>query len=220
MAKSEIAVLIFAGGQGRRLGGVEKALIRIAGQTLISRALGPLASVSAQIFVAAPQLTWKKIVASEPELLANAHHFLDQGMGPAQALLEFAQWANGALEAQHVLTSAVDVPFLPQHFCEKLVDALPGKDAIVARQEDSNFPTQGLWRIESLREIEEQFSAAGLKSKGPSLRAVMDRIDVGHLEIAAGQGKQDGSMRNINRVEDLIWAQKRARRATQRNADR
>ena len=55
MSQSQTAVIIPAAGSGERLGmGIPKALIEIAGETLIERAVRNLAPVAAMVIVAAP----------------------------------------------------------------------------------------------------------------------------------------------------------------------
>lgn len=133
-----IAVVILAGGEGRRMGG-NKPLRRLGGQTLIDCALDQARGWSPLVAVAVRRLGQLGQEGCQ-EILD------DEGEGPlagVAAALGFAaeQGANA------VLTIPCDMPLLPADLAARLGEALvSGVDAAIATSGGDLHPDCGLWR--------------------------------------------------------------------------
>jgi molybdopterin-guanine dinucleotide biosynthesis protein A len=102
--------LILAGGQGRRMGGADKALLTLGGRTLLERMMARLAPQVDQIMVAA---------GADPERIRRRYPgvmALDDGefagLGPLAGILAGLRAAEQAQVAQ-VLSVPVDTVFVP-----------------------------------------------------------------------------------------------------------
>lgn len=114
-----IAGLILAGGRGTRLGGADKALLELRGQSLLARAKARLAPQVATLalsangdparfapFALAP-------IADDPEFA---------GCGPLAGVLAGLGWA-ARCGAEALLTLPVDTPFFPADLAAALAPA-------------------------------------------------------------------------------------------------
>lgn len=191
---------ILAGGEGRRLGGQDKARVMLAG-----RWLG--AHVATRI---APQVTNLVVVArGDPARLALLDlpviaDGIPGGAGPLAGLL-------GALDhavetgADAVLTVSVDTPFLPADLCQRLQQAIGDRPAAIAVAGRRRHPVCGLWRV-ALRDLLRAALAGGLR-----------RVDDLANGIGAAEARFDDpdAFFNINTPQDLHDAERIARNHTQ-----
>jgi molybdopterin-guanine dinucleotide biosynthesis protein A len=131
--------VVLAGGSARRLGGVDKALLRIGGRALIDRVLDAL-SHARIVVVVGPRRTLDREVRwarEEPP-----------GGGPVAALAA----GLALVEAGAVAVAAVDHPFLTAGLYESLVTAARGHDGAIAQ--DASGRDQylvGVFETERLR---------------------------------------------------------------------
>jgi molybdenum cofactor guanylyltransferase len=183
----QIAAVILAGGKGVRMGGANKALLMLGGQTLASHVARRLA----------PQVGLIGINANRDHA-AMALQIVPDGiggnLGPLDGILGAMLFAaeNGY---SHVLTVAVDTPFIPMDMATRLAGASTETIAIAA----SNGRLHGicgLWPVEC---------SGGLKAfilSGKSLK-VMDYLRVtGFVEIGF-TGNNPDPFFNINTPGDL-----------------
>ncbi|TCP44486.1 molybdenum cofactor guanylyltransferase MobA [Rhodovulum marinum] len=187
--------LILAGGGGRRMGGADKALIRLGGETLLTRVAARLA----------PQVDALALSANGP-----AGAYADAGLpvlpdappgdrGPLAGVLAGLDWAAGQ-GADALVTAAVDTPFLPRDMVARLL--ANGAPLAVAESGGRVHPTAALWPV-ALR---------------AELRAALDRGErrvggfaqvQGAARVGFGPGA-DGidPFFNINTPEDLARAER------------
>jgi len=137
--------LILAGGQARRLGGVDKALIPFAGTRLIDQIVDRFAPQVAAFAVSAngdPARFADLRVAVLADVAALR--------GPLSGVLAGLVWATGK-GASHLVTVPVDAPFLPQDLVPRLLwsaetAAKTGPGApVLARTALGLHPTFALW---------------------------------------------------------------------------
>lgn len=109
--------VILAGGGGARLGGVDKARLRYAGQPLLDRALEALAGLEHVVVVAdpSPAPRWVRFVREQPP-----------GGGPASGLLAGRAAMPEAVDRLVVL--AVDMPHVTAVTVQRLSRAALGHD--------------------------------------------------------------------------------------------
>lgn len=109
-----IAGLILAGGQGRRLGTVEKGLILLAGQTLLALGIAQLRQQVDRIAISG-----RASLAEHAEGLPILPDGPFEGHGPLAGLLAGLEWAAGQ-GATSLLTLPVDTPFIPTDLAARL----------------------------------------------------------------------------------------------------
>ncbi len=139
--------MIFAGGEGRRLGGVSKALIEVGGRPLWQRAFEELRGISEDILVVSPiapdwaeginRLTW-----------LNDHTINGEPLGPAGALSAALTYAQNEYGDEAVITTVpVDAPFYRSSLSDGLVCVLreSGRECAIAWTDDRPQPTFGVW---------------------------------------------------------------------------
>jgi molybdopterin-guanine dinucleotide biosynthesis protein A len=138
--------LVLAGGLARRMGGGDKARIRIGNQTILERVLERLS----------PQCT---------RIILNANgdpaRFADTGLpvvpdtvpdfaGPLAGILAGLDWAaEQAPNTADVITVPGDCPFLPRDLVARLIAArqAEGRPLACARSGEWRHPVVGLWPV-------------------------------------------------------------------------
>lgn len=190
--------VILAGGQGRRMGGADKALLPLAGRPLIAHALDRLE----------PQVEGLAISANgDPARFAPYGLTVladqDGSHGPLSGLLAALGWA-ASHGATHLVTAPVDAPFLPPDLVPRLLLAAEGTGAALARSGGNDHPTCGLWPV-TARAALATFLASGAK---PRVRDFADSLAAARADFPA-----DGAFANLNTPEDLATAAARIRGA-------
>jgi molybdopterin-guanine dinucleotide biosynthesis protein A len=163
---ARVGAILLAGGAGSRLGGVDKAAIRVGGTTLLDRALAALDGIGT--VVVGPPRDGVRTVREDPPL-----------SGPAAAVVA----GLAALpDADEVLLLAVDLPSLPEAL-PLLLAAPCGPDGVVAVDPDGR--TQwllGRYRASALRAAA---AALGDPVDRP-LRALLAGLDLALLRLPPG----------------------------------
>ena len=144
MHEAKAIGLFLAGGRGTRMGGVDKASLRLGNQTLIERGIAR----------ARPQVS---------ELLINANgdiaRFADFGLevisdsiggflGPLAGILSGLEWMRtNRPEFSWLATFACDTPFFPSDMVERLVQGAERECALVAiaASGDRHHPVFAVW---------------------------------------------------------------------------
>jgi len=183
---SQVSGIVLAGGQGRRMGSVDKGLQLLHGKPMVQRVIGRFA----------PQVD---------EVLINANQNVDKyrGFGHRVITDEIGGFAGplaglhaGLKAAMHPLVATVpcDSPFLPDDLVERLKAALGDKDLAVARTGEQPHPVFALVRKSVLENLAAFLAGGGRKIDAwyASLRVVEVSFD-----------DEADAFRNINTVEEL-----------------
>lgn len=115
------AGLILAGGAGRRLGGADKPLLRIGGETILARVLAALRAAPAEPIALSANGDPARFASFGLPVLGDGKF---AGMGPLAGLLAGLDWAH-TQGATALLTVPGDTPFLPPGLASALAPA-PG----------------------------------------------------------------------------------------------
>ncbi len=144
--------VILAGGQSRRMGGGDKALLQLDGRTLMQRVIDRLAPQVAALAINAngdPQ----RYRGFDLPIIADS---ISGFAGPLAGVLAGLDWA-AAKGASHIVTVAADTPFFPTTLVPVLQQTLldSGQPIVLAATDSgargrSRHPTFGLWPV-SLR---------------------------------------------------------------------
>ncbi|MFO1201940.1 MAG: molybdenum cofactor guanylyltransferase MobA [Tabrizicola sp.] len=134
--------VILAGGQGRRMGGIDKALVSLAGRPLIAHVLDRLEPQVERVLISAN---------GDPERFSGFGCRViadDTSQGPLSGVLS-ALTAAAALGATHVVSTPVDTPFLPGDLVPQLLLAAEDSPAGLAFASDQSgdHPATALWPV-------------------------------------------------------------------------
>lgn len=135
--------LILAGGEGRRLGGRDKAMVELAGETLLARSaarLGP----QVERLALSTNGSAERFPDFPGPVLADA---TTDRLGPMAGLLAGLNWL-AEIGGTHLASAAVDLPFLPCDLVPHLLLAGEAADGFaVAESNGRVHPTCGLWPL-------------------------------------------------------------------------
>jgi len=189
----EVTGLVLAGGQGSRMGGVDKGLAPFRGKPMVAHAIERLAPQVDEILVNANR---------NPEAYARFGHrvIADEIPGFAGPLAGFERGLAHA-RGQLVATVPCDSPFLPADLVARLRAALEGAGAqlAVARTGDQPHPVFCLMR----REV--HASLAAFLSSGQR------KIDKWYASLAVAEVAFDDeadAFANINTRDELAGLEK------------
>ena len=184
--------VILAGGEGRRMGGQDKAFIPFAGQPLIVHAMARLAPQVAALAISA-QGDAARFSRFDLPVLPDP---VAGRQGPLAGILAAMIWA-GHHGARHVVCVPVDGPFLPVDLARRLGCAAVPRLAICA---DRQHPTFGVWPSDLAQPLHD-FLASGAV---PRLRDFAAAVRAEWVDIPVPE-----AFENLNSPEDLARAERR-----------
>ncbi|MGE5669755.1 MAG: molybdenum cofactor guanylyltransferase MobA [Betaproteobacteria bacterium] len=188
VARSDVTGIVLAGGQGRRMGGVDKGLVELGGKALAGHVIARLAPQVGTLIVNANQNAGRYAAFGYPVVPDAVGGFA----GPLAGL------HAGMTEARspYVVTAPCDSPFLPSDLVARLAEALVEADAriAVARTFGQPHPVFALVRRDTLPHLTAFLAAGGRKIDQwyASLRFVEVPFD-----------DEADAFRNINTREEL-----------------
>src|SRR5262245_55964904 len=142
--------LVLAGGLARRMGGGDKARIRIGGKTILERVLARITPQCARIILNANGDPARFADTGLPVVADSVPDFA----GPLAGILAGLDWAAAhAPDIPDVVSVPGDCPFLPGDLVERLAAARQAQKVPLAcaRSGDWRHPVVGLWPV-ALRE--------------------------------------------------------------------
>jgi molybdopterin-guanine dinucleotide biosynthesis protein A len=182
------AALILAGGQGSRLGGVDKAFVELNGQPLIGHLLARLAPQAGKIAISANGDA-TRFDAFALDVLPDGPL---AGYGPLAGVATGLQWAEQQ-GAESLITVPVDTPFIPLDLLQRLSPA-----PSVAVYQGRQHHLVAHWRVSALPDLE-RFLQTGAPYK------VRDFLQICGAKQVAFEAATDPFL-NINTPEDIAAA--------------
>jgi len=199
MAVPSIAAVVLAGGRGERLGGVVKAQLRIGGVRLLDRVMVRLSRCSPIVVAHGPH---------DPGAMGLPQGALPVADLPADyagPLAGFAAAVAALPETELLVCAAVDAPFLPVDYVERLLAGLGDAPTAVARYGSQPYPTNSIWRLERFRDLPGRVLDGTAPRSLKSLAASAGGVMVDWPQHPAGD-----PFANVNTPEDLAHAELRA----------
>jgi molybdenum cofactor guanylyltransferase len=138
--------LVLAGGLARRMGGGDKARIRIGGQTILERVLARLKPQCGAVILNANGDPARFADTGLPVVPDSVPDFA----GPLAGILAGLDWAaEHAPQVTDVVSVPGDCPFLPPDLVERLAAAraAAGVPLACARSGEWRHPVLGLWPV-------------------------------------------------------------------------
>ena len=146
MTAENVLGLVLAGGLARRMGGGDKARIRIGGKTILERVLTRLTPQCSTIILNANGDPARFADTGLPVVADSVPDFA----GPLAGILAGLDWAAAhAPEIADVVSVPGDCPFLPGDLVARLSAArqAAGQPLACARSGDWRHPVAGLWPV-------------------------------------------------------------------------
>ena len=186
--------IILAGGQATRMGGGDKGLLDMGGQTLLARVIARLGPQAAGIALNANGDAARFEAFGLPVLPDSVAGF----PGPLAGVLAGLDWA-AQQGADAIVTVAADTPFFPLDLVDRLQATADGMDnpLVLAATPDGRQPTFGLWPV-ALRDDLRAALADGL-------RKIVMWTD-GHGGRQAMFDDPGEPFFNVNTPDDLVYA--------------
>jgi molybdopterin-guanine dinucleotide biosynthesis protein A len=185
-----IVGLILAGGEGRRMGGVDKGLVDWQGRPLVEYILDALSPLVAPVWISANR-SLERYRFYSPRLVSDPAGFRWQG--PMAGLLAGLRAAaeNGA---EAVLVSPCDTPGVTPELFGKLYHAYQAEHgiAVIARSGDRLHPLHGVYPVSLVPVLEQRLKAGDRK-----VMAFVEAVGARSLMI-----EPEALLANINRLTD------------------
>jgi molybdopterin-guanine dinucleotide biosynthesis protein A len=139
LARSQVALGILAGGQARRLGGIDKALAHYQGQPLAHRTLAALGEGYAEAIISYNG-------SGGVQLPAGARCVADARPGSAGPLAGIEALLS-ACSSTWLLTVPVDLARVPEDLFERLAACAADGTCVRAHDADGEQPLVALWPL-------------------------------------------------------------------------
>ena len=184
------AAIVLAGGQSRRMGGGDKALLDLGGRPMVAHVIERLGVVPTAISANGDP---DRFAAFGLPVLPDP---IPGWLGPLAGVLAGMGWA-AAQGIPRIVTAAADTPFFPRDLAARLAAA--AAPVAMAVHDGDDHPAIAAWDV-SLHDTLRQSLADGDRR----VRAVMERLGVARIAFAGRD-----PFFNVNTPEDLALARRR-----------
>jgi len=197
---SRILGLVLAGGLARRMGGGDKARIRIGGKTILERVLARLTPQCARVILNANGDPARFADAGLPVVADSVPDF----PGPLAGILAGLDWAAAhAPDVGDMVSVPGDCPFLPDDLVERLAASrqAAGVPLACARSGEWRHPTVALWRVALRDDLRKAVAEEGLRK--------IESWTARHgVAIADWSDRPVDPFFNVNTPEDIAAAER------------
>ena len=155
--RESITGLVLAGGQARRMGGVDKGLVEVGGRPMIEHVIDALAPQVGRLFINANRNVARYAAYGHRVVPDSREGFL----GPLAGILS----ALDVLETDYLLTTPCDSPLVTPDLAERMYAALCEQraDIVVARDGRRQQPTFLLLRRDLAADLADFLDSGGRK---------------------------------------------------------
>jgi molybdenum cofactor guanylyltransferase len=196
------SAIVLAGGRGRRMGSVEKALLEFEGKTIIERLLGSLFRIVDEVIISFrdknQEEKFRHVLEKFPTREIRFCFDTLEDVGPLEGI------RAGLLESrgEYSFVCAGDMPFVNFRVVDLLFEKAKGHDAALPKWEDGRFePLHAVYSKKMISEIEKAFE----KGRYSVLTPVLEMKDVIFVEISKIR-EIDLELRtfsNINTIDEM-----------------
>lgn len=191
--------LVYAGGRGLRMGGVDKGAMVLDERPLHQWVIERLSSMCEILAVVAPaRPDW--LDTEGPVEYVSDETIDGEPIGPAGALLAGLKYLQHLDDKGWMITAAIDAPFFPKDIIDQLYQGRMSKPVAIAKSDDGLHPTFGLWNAACFAPVETAIAS----NKMYALRKLVGHVGGASVDVV-GPAHQ---FLNINTPNDM----ERARR--------
>jgi len=191
--------LVLAGGQATRMGGGDKTLLKVGGETILSRTLSRISPHCKAIALNANGDPARFAAFGLPVVADSVADFA----GPLAGILAGMDWAHANHPEIEWLASAPgDCPFLPRDLIPRLHKAARSAKTPLACAKSGEWrhPVAALWRVELREDLRKALTVEGLRK----IEIWTERHGVA---LAEWPEQPVDHFFNTNKKEDLIKAE-------------
>ncbi|WP_370979045.1 molybdenum cofactor guanylyltransferase MobA [Agaribacterium sp. ZY112] len=191
---------ILAGGEGRRMLGANKPLCKLKDQTLLDRVRQKLKPQVSSIYLSINDELNKSHLSDfilVPDLW-------NQRLGPLAGIYAvMKQLKEDKADAQWLLCSPVDCPFIPTNLCQQLQSACKNSHASIAyaRSKGRNHYLSSLWSLDTIDALE-----LAINEERLAVRKLIQALNGVAVEFNSPANEPDPFL-NINSPEELAQAE-------------
>jgi molybdopterin-guanine dinucleotide biosynthesis protein A len=191
--------LVLAGGLARRMGGGDKALLKIGSETILDRVLARLKPQCAGVILNANGDPARFAGFGLPVVADDIPDFA----GPLAGILAGLEWAATNASAEWVVSVPGDCPFMPRDLVARLHKARSASTTPLAcaKSGDWRHPVAGLWPVSLRADLRRALTEEGLHK----IEAWTSRHGVA---LAEWQDQPVDPFFNVNRPDDLAEAER------------
>ena len=196
------SAIVLAGGRGRRMGSVEKALLEFEGKTILERLLESLFRVVNEVIISFrdknQEEKFRQVLEKFPAHEIRFCFDTLEDVGPLEGI------RAGLLESrgEYSFVCAGDMPFVDSRVVDLLFEKARGHDAALPKWEDGRFePLHAVYSKKMIPEIEKAFE----RGKRSVLTPVLEITNVVFVEVSEIR-EIDPELRtfaNINTVDEM-----------------
>ncbi|QBK31060.1 molybdenum cofactor guanylyltransferase MobA [Roseitalea porphyridii] len=198
--KKTILGVVLAGGQSRRMGGTDKALVPLAGRPLIAHVAGRLAP---QVDAVAINANGDPARFEETALPVFADTVAGHAGPLAGVLAAMDHAARHHPSVTHVATAATDTPFFPEDLVARLSAAATTANTIAMATSDGHrHPVFALWPVALADDLGDWLET----SDTLKVMAFVQRHHLAEVDFPVGRDGTDPFF-NINTPDDLARAE-------------
>jgi len=185
----EIAAIILAGGKNTRMGGRDKAFLRVGGRTVFERTLTVLRQCFSHVVV----------VSNNAEKFAGFDVEITKDELPSFGPLSGLHAGLGRIHAPYAFVAACDMPFLSAEPIRFLVSLARDQDAVVPCWEGDIEPLHAVYSAALRPRI-----VKAVKHGARAMRDLLPLIRVEYVpeSVMSGVRGAEKSLRNVNTPED------------------
>ncbi len=194
--------VVLAGGLARRMGGGDKALVRVGSETLLQRVLARLRPQCSELILNANGDSARYAATGLPVVADSVPDF----PGPLAGILAGLDWAaNTAAGIEWVVSAPSDCPFLPRDLVARLHRARSEAGAALAcaSSGERRHPVIALWPASLREELRHALTIEGV-------RKVEEWAARYGVAVAAWPVSSVDPFFNVNTPEDVAEAERLA----------
>jgi molybdenum cofactor guanylyltransferase len=150
---SRVAGIVLAGGLSRRMGGVNKALLKVGGRCIVERVTDTLRSIFPEVL----------IITNTPEDFQFLGLPMFSDLRPGKGALGGLYTGLSVCPRDYGFFAACDLPFMDQQTILHMVSLIEDYDVVVPRISNGWEPLHALYSPRCLPYIEEMLSDGDLK---------------------------------------------------------
>jgi molybdopterin-guanine dinucleotide biosynthesis protein A len=196
--------LVLAGGQATRMGGGDKTLLKVGGETILSRTLSRVTPHCEAVALNANGDPSRFAAFGLPIIADSVADFA----GPLAGILAGMDWAHSERPSIEWLASVPgDCPFLPRDLIPRLHDAARTEKTPLAcaKSGDWRHPVAAIWRVALREDLRKALTVEGL-------RKIEIWTERHRVALAEWPDQPFDHFFNTNRPEDLVKAEEIAAR--------
>ena len=200
MVSANTLGVLLAGGKSRRMGGGDKCLLKLGKKTILQHVIDRASPQVSDLLLNVNGDADRFDQYNLPVASDQAENFA----GPLAGVLTGLEWSmKHRPNCKWLVTFPADTPFFPMDLASKLYGAVTkdGVQLACAASGDRRHPVFGIWPVSLYDQLKKAVIEDGV-------RKIDEWTSCYNLKVVKFKFKEVDPFFNINRPEDLKWAEK------------